>query len=290
MNHAFSSENNVKCKLVENLKRRFPVPNLEEGSWRASIAMVFRPSVSMTASVPFDLLFIQRAPREGDPWSAHIAFPGGRYNVEDTSDLSTALRETKEEVGLDLNSSAYELISRIQDRPIVSNQRKRGVLSTFVFLQKHGNHSMMALDHTEVASAFWVPLSHLHRWSPNVTHCSIQIPEMMTISPIHIAGAVLRKLGIKYHRMPALDVIPHALDMVQAPNIDPPHTVLWGMSLDCLGDVLDSFGIPRVDRPHVHPPFRFVDAVVWQLWELAFHIRSFFRHLRNETAVMYTQR
>jgi 8-oxo-dGTP pyrophosphatase MutT (NUDIX family) len=51
-------------------------------------------------------LLIKRAEREGDPWSGQIAFPGGKMNEGDESVLHAAIRETKEEVGLDLAGDA----------------------------------------------------------------------------------------------------------------------------------------------------------------------------------------
>jgi 8-oxo-dGTP pyrophosphatase MutT (NUDIX family) len=67
---------------------------LPEGVRRAAVAMVFGPEE--------ELLFIRRAERAGDLWSGHIAFPGGREEQGDASLLHTAIREAREEVGLDL--------------------------------------------------------------------------------------------------------------------------------------------------------------------------------------------
>ena len=50
-----------------------------------------------------DILFIKRAEKPGDPWSGHMAFPGGHLEPKD-ADLKehVACRETLEEIGLDL--------------------------------------------------------------------------------------------------------------------------------------------------------------------------------------------
>ena len=53
-----------------------------------------------------ETLLIKRAERAGDPWSGQIAFPGGKYQVEDGSLRATAVRETREEVGIDLETSS----------------------------------------------------------------------------------------------------------------------------------------------------------------------------------------
>ena len=64
---------------------------------RAAVAMIFRE----VEDEP-EILLIRRADREGDPWSGHIAFPGGRVDPTDISTQATAERETLEEIGLDL--------------------------------------------------------------------------------------------------------------------------------------------------------------------------------------------
>jgi len=62
----------------------------------ASVAVIVRdrqfPSV----------LLIRRAERAGDPWSGQVAFPGGKMQEGDRSARDTAIRETMEEVGIDL--------------------------------------------------------------------------------------------------------------------------------------------------------------------------------------------
>jgi len=49
-----------------------------------------------------ECLFIKRRVSADDPWSGHIAFPGGRKKPVDINILDTIYREVMEEVGIDL--------------------------------------------------------------------------------------------------------------------------------------------------------------------------------------------
>ena len=62
----------------------------------ASVAVVLREEADPSA------LLIKRAERVGDPWSGQVAFPGGKAQENDRSSVETAIREAREEVGLDL--------------------------------------------------------------------------------------------------------------------------------------------------------------------------------------------
>src|SRR2546427_9832779 len=53
-----------------------------------------------------EVLLGERTKREGDPWSGQVGLPGGRRRAEDPTVLATAVRETREEVGIDLEGQA----------------------------------------------------------------------------------------------------------------------------------------------------------------------------------------
>lgn len=71
---------------------------------RAAVAVVLRG-----APAGVELLLVQRANRRGDRWSGHLAFPGGLEQSGDPDSVSTAVRETLEEAGLDLRVAARPL-------------------------------------------------------------------------------------------------------------------------------------------------------------------------------------
>ncbi|CED83272.1 ATP-dependent RNA helicase pitchoune [Phaffia rhodozyma] len=114
--------------------------------------------------VKAELLFIRRAKSKGDRWSSQLAFPGGRKNPEDESAKYTALRETWEEVGIDLAATPDWLhVGQLDDREITTSLGKRllMILSPFVFLQTTKMSPIPELDPSEVSTLHWIPLETL---------------------------------------------------------------------------------------------------------------------------------
>jgi 8-oxo-dGTP pyrophosphatase MutT (NUDIX family) len=101
---------------------------------------------------------IKRAEREGDPWSGHMAFPGGRMDKADAHGYAVAVRETEEEIGLALGprDRCIGRLSDINARPL------RGafgmVVSPFVFRL---DREIEFTPNYEVAEVVWVPLEFL---------------------------------------------------------------------------------------------------------------------------------
>lgn len=65
-----------------------------------------------------EVLFIKRAARPGDRWTSHVALPGGKRDPEDADDQATAVRETVEEVGLDLTAGDVISVGNLPERVI----------------------------------------------------------------------------------------------------------------------------------------------------------------------------
>ena len=137
------------------LERRAARELAEHDKW-AAVAMLLREG----ARGP-EVLFIRRAEHPRDPWSGHMAFPGGRQHAEDASLLDTAMRETREEVGLDLRAEA-EHIGQLDDlQAIARGKPQETVIRPFVF-EVH-RESPIRADEKEVAEALWTPLLPLYR-------------------------------------------------------------------------------------------------------------------------------
>lgn len=99
-------------------------------------------------------LFIQRSAYEKDPWSGHMAFPGGGVDPTDSDPLAAAMREVDEEVGLILDRD--ELVGGIPEiRASARGQMLNLQVYPFVFL-KTGEVKLRL--NQEVANTVWIPM------------------------------------------------------------------------------------------------------------------------------------
>lgn len=119
----------------------------------AAIALVLR----MGELNEPELLMIKRAEAERDPWSGHVACPGGRMEPSDRNLAQTAIRETLEETGIDL-ARVGRLLGTLDDLSPRTPVLPPIVIRPFVAAVPS---SMEIVQSPEVAAAFWVPLSAL---------------------------------------------------------------------------------------------------------------------------------
>jgi 8-oxo-dGTP pyrophosphatase MutT (NUDIX family) len=127
-----------------------PVP--EPTIPRAAVALLLR-----SGQEGLELLLIRRAEREGDPWSGHVALPGGREQPEDAAPEETAARETREEVGIDVRAGG-RLLGALEPVWPRSARAPNILVRPFVFGVPAGTR---AVPNEEVDAAVWIPLAEL---------------------------------------------------------------------------------------------------------------------------------
>lgn len=136
-------------RLLAELAAHIPRMSDETGRPLAAVALVLAP-------VPDRLLLIRRAERAGDPWSGHLALPGGRYHSGDVDLLATAIRETEEETGIRLERDWYR--AQLDDLVPLTPTLPPIVVRPFVFLVPEAVAPGVS---SEVVYSSWLPLAHL---------------------------------------------------------------------------------------------------------------------------------
>ena len=141
-------------RLRAALQTRHAVPvEREPGVREAAVALIFRAGEDGSP----ELLFIKRAEYPGDPWSGQIAFPGGREESGDSSLMETAIRETREETGIDLTRDG-QIIGVLDDFSPRTVRLPAIVVRPYVaLLDRRAPLDLSA----EVALAFWIPFGSL---------------------------------------------------------------------------------------------------------------------------------
>lgn len=115
----------------------------------AAVAVILTPD-------PDSALLIRRAERSGDPWSGHMALPGGRQDPTDADLITTAIRETAEEVGLGLGPR--HLIGSLDD--VVPRTPALPPIAVRPYVFALDRRPELSLN-SEVAAARWVPIDLL---------------------------------------------------------------------------------------------------------------------------------
>ena len=128
------------------------------GDCWAAVAIVLADGVGGPS-----ILLIRRAEREDDPWSGQVACPGGRVDAEDRSPFEAAIRETREEVGLDLRRNA-ELLGLLPPRSPANRPALRVAPFVWSLPREEPLHAS-----PEVVSAWYEPLPGLRENDREVT-------------------------------------------------------------------------------------------------------------------------
>jgi 8-oxo-dGTP pyrophosphatase MutT (NUDIX family) len=132
-----------------------------------------------------DALFVIRARVEGDPWSGHVALPGGRAEPDDADLAATALRETREETGIALPPAA--LLGRLNELHPRSAHLPSIAVTPFV---AWAPERPPVRQSAEISGHIWIPLPVLadprHRGT-----LRREAPAPRTFPTVEYAGAVV---------------------------------------------------------------------------------------------------
>lgn len=127
----------------------------------ASVALILRPEDSGDtdpSARASQVLVIKRAHSERDPWSGHMALPGGRVEEADHDLVHTAVRETLEETALDLGAGG-ETLGRVDTVRPVGTGLPAMTIWPFVFRVAAGTEA--APNSHEVAAVHWFRVADL---------------------------------------------------------------------------------------------------------------------------------
>ncbi len=142
------------ARLRSALATRAPQQGIYSAKVRmAAVALLLRlPQPEMP-----EVLLIKRATYESDPWSGHVALPGGRQEEGDRDLRETAVRETREELAIDVDSDGHVL--GLLDDVVPSSPRLPPiVIRPYVGIV---TASLLPVLSHEVAAAFWIPLERI---------------------------------------------------------------------------------------------------------------------------------
>jgi 8-oxo-dGTP pyrophosphatase MutT (NUDIX family) len=133
--------------LVSRLKLTDAVRPPDDGRRRAAVSILLHDEIEPR------VLLMKRTERTGDPWSGHVSLPGGGFQSSDADLLATAIRETREELNVDL--AGARLIGNLMPlHPFTSGPQ--GVeVTPFVFVT---HAAVEPTPGPEAQFAFWLPL------------------------------------------------------------------------------------------------------------------------------------
>ncbi len=120
---------------------------------RAAVAAILRDLQGSP-----EILMMKRVQRNRDRWSGHVSFPGGMAEERDADLRATAVRETSEEVAIDLDAHA-RLIGRMDDQVAISHGGPLPLAITpFVFELQD---DVKPVPGPEAEDVFWLPLDEV---------------------------------------------------------------------------------------------------------------------------------
>ncbi|MDB4957386.1 MAG: hydrolase [Myxococcales bacterium] len=135
-------------RLIERAKVSVSVRPPDDGRRRAAVAAVLHDEPAGPR-----VLLMKRSARPGDPWSSHISLPGGGFDARDADLLAAAIRETQEELAIDLTGA--RLLGNLMTLSPLSAGPSGMEVTPFIFLVRS---AIEPRPGPEAEAAFWLPL------------------------------------------------------------------------------------------------------------------------------------
>ncbi|KAJ7169499.1 hypothetical protein C8R46DRAFT_1088975 [Mycena filopes] len=208
-----------------------------------------------------EILFLQRenpAPEDSgmtrirNTHEAHVAFPGGRTEADDEGGLYTAMRQTWEEIGIDLAERDYTCVGQLDDREITTSLGKRllMILSPFVFLQLTPHAPPP--DPTASTTLHWTSLASLVSAHAPPKWSTVTVDAASRLAPKHsTALRLLVQVLVGSMEFPAII-------KGTGQRSRPQKLKLWGLSLGMTLDLMSYMVLPAPssmrDNSESHKP------------------------------------
>jgi len=142
----------IGASEIQRLREYQPRVRPEYSMLKAAASIILRDGEHGT-----ELLMMQRAKHDRDPWSGQMSFPGGKIDPDDDTAKAAAIREAYEEVGVELFDEDY--IGQLDDLFGLKVDNVFSVhVACFVF-KPHRELQLIANE--EVADMVWLPISAL---------------------------------------------------------------------------------------------------------------------------------
>jgi 8-oxo-dGTP pyrophosphatase MutT (NUDIX family) len=142
----------ISASEIQRIRDYQPRVRPQESIIKAAVSIILRDGEHGT-----ELLMMQRAKHENDPWSGQMSFPGGKIELDDKDSKAAAVREAFEEVGAELQDDDF--IGQLDD---LYGLKVNDVFSVHVacFVFKPLRELKLKANY-EVADMVWLPIKAL---------------------------------------------------------------------------------------------------------------------------------